>query len=347
MFWSELIVLLLLVITLHELGHSAVGCALGMKLRSFVAGPFQWSIREGKWTFKFNPVAILTPEGSVGVVPVTAEERQWRDVCMVAAGPLVNIAIGFVSLYIAFQAAPDAPIQVSGLVPLFGGYNLVTGLCNLIPLRTGNNYSDGARIYQILSRGPFFDLYRAISVVTSSLVSPLRPRDYDLHSIEQAATSAAQGVQLMLLHVFRCQYYLDRGMLPEAAEAITAAENIHHRESLDIPAELHTSFVFDAAYVKRNPVSAREWWERMEAKKPTRLNADYWLAHSALHWIEGDLDVANGSWLKGNAIAQQLPQAGGYDFDRYCFFLLRQAIDKSAVLEPSVPVQSILAEVLS
>jgi len=344
MFWSELILTIIVVVTLHELGHCVVGCALGMKLRSFVAGPFQWRIREGKWAFKFNPLAILTPEGAVGVVPISDVERRWRDVCMVAAGPLVNIATAIVTLYIAFRTASGAPLQMSGLTALFGGYSLITGVCNLIPLRVGNSYSDGARIYQILSRGPFADLHRALSVVTSSLVSPLRPRDYDLQSIERASASAAQGTQLLLLHAFRCQYYLDRGMLPEAAEAITAAENIYHKESLDIPAELHTSFVFDAAYAKRNPVSAREWWERMEAKKPTRVNADYWLAHSALHWIEGNLKAANESWRKGNVIAQQLPQAGAYDFDRHRCSLLRQAIDESEALRESILALPTLVE---
>ena len=54
------ILLTVLFITfVHELGHSAVGLALGMKLRAFVAGPLQWRVESGKWKFQFNIMAIL------------------------------------------------------------------------------------------------------------------------------------------------------------------------------------------------------------------------------------------------------------------------------------------------
>jgi hypothetical protein len=39
---------------LHETGHAVAGLALGMKLRAFVIGPFQWYICAGKWKFEFN-----------------------------------------------------------------------------------------------------------------------------------------------------------------------------------------------------------------------------------------------------------------------------------------------------
>src|SRR5260370_29005625 len=68
-------------------------------------------------------------------------------------------------------------------------------------------------------------------------------------------------------------------------------------------------------------------WEHLEAKKPTRFNVDYWLAKSALHWSEGRLQDANQSWEKADALAQQLPRAGAYDFDRHCCSLLRHALD--------------------
>ncbi len=69
----------------------------------------------------------------------------------------------------------------------------------------------------------------------------------------------------------------------------------------------------------------------METFHPTQRNWDYWLAHSALHWIEGDLVTANESWQKGSDLARKLPKTGGYEFDRHCFALLRQAMDEVPV----------------
>jgi hypothetical protein len=76
--------------------------------------------------------------------------------------------------------------------------------------------------------------------------------------------------------------------------------------------------------------SAHNWWTRMEARKPTRFNVDYWKAYSALCWIEGNRSEANEAWEKSNTLAQQLPKAGEYEFDRYCCSKLRQAMDEVA-----------------
>jgi hypothetical protein len=42
----------------------------------------------------------------------------------------------------------------------------------------------------------------------------------------------------------------------------------------------------------------------MEAKKPTHFGVDYWLAQSALFWIEGRIEEAREAWKKGNLLAQ-------------------------------------------
>jgi len=116
----------------------------------------------------------------------------------------------------------------------------------------------------------------------------------------------------------------------EAGEALKEAESIYHQSASDISAEIHKEFVFGNCYVRRDATAAREWWTRMEAKKPTRFNADYWRADSALHWIEGDLKGANEAWEKSNALAQQLPKAGAYEFERYCCSLLRKVLDEAS-----------------
>jgi hypothetical protein len=117
----------------------------------------------------------------------------------------------------------------------------------------------------------------------------------------------------------------------EAGQALMDAESIYHKSAADIPAELHTEFVFGNAYVRRDAAAAREWWTRMEAKKPTRFSEDYWRASSALHWIEGNLREANEAWEKCKVLAQELPEAGAYEFDRYCCLLLRRVLDEASV----------------
>jgi hypothetical protein len=157
----------------------------------------------------------------------------------------------------------------------------------------------------------------------------MRPREYDFKAIERARGVAVQGMQAMLLAIYAFCYFLDRGKMDEAAEALIEAESIYTKCAADVSAELQTIFVFGEAYVRRNPVAARTWWMKLQAKNPTQFNVDYWSALSALRWIEGDLKGANEDWERCETEAKRLPGAGAYEFDWYCCKLLRTAIDES------------------
>jgi hypothetical protein len=99
----------------------------------------------------------------------------------------------------------------------------------------------------------------------------------------------------------------------------------------DLPAELCLSFVYRVAFLRRDAAGARQWWERMEAKKPTHFGADYWLAQSALFWVEGRQEEAREAWNKGNVLVQKLPTAGDDEFDRYRCSLLHDCIESTGV----------------
>jgi hypothetical protein len=193
------------------------------------------------------------------------------------------------------------------------------------------SYSDGGRIYHLLNGGPLADLYRVMNLVGATLVTPLRPRDYDIDAIQRAEISFTQGMHALLLRLFASSYYLDHRMIPQAAQAVAEAERIQQESALDLPAELCMAFVFRTAFLRRDAADARQWWERMEAKKPTHFGVDYWLAQSALCWIEGRKAEASIAWEKGNQLAQQLPPAGDYEFDRYRCALLHDCIEKEEI----------------
>jgi hypothetical protein len=133
---------------------------------------------------------------------------------------------------------------------------------------------------------------------------------------------------MMWLYAF--SHSIDSGKTQEADDTLAQAELVCLQSAPNIPAELHTTFIFGNAIVRRDPIATRFWWNRMQAKNPTRFNADYWRAESALHWIEGNLDEANSAWEKSRALADQLPQAGAYDFSRHCCTLLKRELDLAA-----------------
>jgi hypothetical protein len=115
--------------------------------------------------------------------------------------------------------------------------------------------------------------------------------------------------------------------MSDASQALAEAEAVYLESASDIPAELCTPFIFGKAYLQHDAVGTRLWWERMEANKPVRPNADYWMAKSAFLWSEDRLNEAREAWEKGNALAQQLPKVGAYEVDRDYFALLHKELE--------------------
>jgi len=328
-FFHDLFLLLLLeilMVAVHEFGHAAAASVLGMKLRAFIVGPFQWRMREGHWEFRFALAGFLAIGGATAVAPTDANRPLWRDICMVSAGPVVSLAGGLAALAFTL-AAPGHGWQAEWLpLAFFATLSLFTGALNLIPFRTRAFYSDGARIVQLLSRGPWADLHRAFSTAAATTVTPLRPRDYDIDAILRAGSSISIGQQALHLRLLAASYYLDCGRTPEASRALAEAETIYQESASDIPAELHTPFIFGKA-LQHDPAGTRLWWERMQAKRPTRHNADYWIARSAFLWSEARIEEAREAWETGNALAQQLPHTGAYETDRDHFALLQRELE--------------------
>jgi hypothetical protein len=329
-FFRDLFLLLLLellMVAIHEFGHASVASVLDMKLCAFIVGPFQWRLREGKWEFRFILSGFLAIGGATAVAPTDPNRPLWRDISMVAAGPIVSLLSGLAALWFTLTA-PGHPWQQDWLpLAFFTTLSLLTAVLNLIPFRTKGFYSDGARISQLLSRGPWADLHRVFSAAAATTVTPLRPRDYDIAAIERAGSSILVGQQALHLRLLAASYYLDCGRIEDASEALADAETIYKESASDIPAELHTPFIFGKAYLQHDAEGTRLWWERMQAKHPTRHNADYWIAKSAFLWSEHRLKEAREAWEKGNTLVQQLPHSGAYETDRDQFALLQKELE--------------------
>jgi len=327
--WFLLLIVLayFIAVAVHECGHVAAGLALGMKLRGFVVGPFHWQIRRGEWEFRFEPTGVLSVDGAAGLVHTTIADWRWRDIYMTAAGPFASLLLGTAALWAALNAKGRPWERFWEILAYIGVISLVTFVVNLIPIRPEAHYSDGARILQLLSNGPWADVHRAFSMVTSSLVTPLRPKDFDLPTIQRAAGLVTRGREALLLRMFAYLHFLDCESIPEAVHAMQEAELIYEQSASDIPADLHLDFVFANALLRNDPMRARLWWERMESRKPRRNGADYELARSALAWAERRPEEAREAWVKADAAAQLLPKAGAYEFMRYRSRQLRQLLD--------------------
>ena len=333
--WIQWAVVILGVTFIHESAHALVGLAVGMKLRAFVIGPFQWRVVESRWTFEFRPTQMLAFSGAAGLPPTAPDQSRWNEVAMIAAGPFVNLLAGVVAAALAYSAEDYAWWRYWEFFALFATVSLVAGIVNLIPLQPNGLYSDGARIVQLFRHSPAADFTRVVKCVSSTVVSPRRPRDYDLAAMERASTHFSIGEQALLLRVWRCSCLLDRGELVLASEALAEAELVYRESATDISPDLHTGFIIKGIALGRDRAYIREWWASMEAKKPKTFNQDYWLAKSAFHWAENNIPAALEAWNTGQAYLEKLPDFGTYNYDRDRF-----ACVKDILASPTVEIRA-------
>jgi Zn-dependent protease len=329
-------------VALHECGHALAAACFNMKLLSFRVGPFEIRQRKQKWQFKFENSYWFG--GLVVVVPTNPAQPPWQDICMLAAGPAANLITGLIFLWAALRAKGTFYEPLWDILALAATYGIIIAVLNLIPVLTKRGfYSDGARILQLLTHSPMAEYHRLILRGQSTMVTALRPRDMDIDALQRvAATQFPQELRGLHLQLCAMQSHEDCGRLPEARVVLASADAIYRDFTIDMSAPLHTVFVTSHAWYNRDAAAARLWWDRMIekrklAKKPDDPDADYWLARTALLWIEGRRDDAEEAWQKAAAEVAQLPRFGAYDFMRDQCANLRRELDLSPSLSETPP----------
>jgi hypothetical protein len=310
---------------IHEMGHYAAGWASGMILRRFQVGPFQWAIRNGTWNFQFRMKEFYG--GAVGMVTSTLDNICGREAFMIMGGPVASLAVGAIATTAALAAKGHAWESCWAFLSMCAAMGWASFVTNLIPLKSAARYSDGAQLYQLLSGGEWAHFHIAFAMVASSLVTPIRPRDFNVSTINRAAGFITQGERGLLLRLFACIHYLDAGRVPEALASMQAAEDLYEQSAFEKPEDICAEFVFINAFHKRDLAAAELWWQRIESLEKTDRDADYWRARTALLLLKGDREEARAAWERGNALAKKLPSAGVYEGTRACFAKLQAALD--------------------
>lgn len=327
--WIQWFLVIALATLFHELGHALTGIALGMKLRAFVVGPFQFRVIEQRWKFAFRPMQLLAFSGAAGLTPVNPDESRWNEVAVIAAGPFVNLVTGIIAAALAYSALGAPWSFLWEYFALFATVSLIAGVVNLLPLRPEGLYSDGARILQIFRGGPLYDYQRAARIAQAGSVSSIRPRNYDIAVIERASAHFKTGEIGLLLHLWATEYYLDGGNLPDARAAFTRAEQVFKDSASEIRAGLHSCVVVNAAVTHLDAEATRSYWMAMQTKKIETLDTNYWQAKCAFHWAESRFDLAREAWNAGMQKLAGLPDVGGCNYDRDCHARLQGLIEAS------------------
>jgi hypothetical protein len=323
--WLEFLCAIYTGVLLHELGHFLAGRAADMSIRAVIVGPLAARIQGGRWRFRLNTGGFLGG-GAVSMVPLNLRHLRGRQFYMLAAGPVFSLLTGMVAIILAFEAPGTTWEGAWFFLALTGSICICDFVINLIPLRPEGLYSDGAQMFQLVKGGPWADAHLAFAMVGSSLVTPLRPSQYDLPLLERVARFHQSGKKGALVRLFIAMHHLETGRTEAAKEAWRAAELLDHEPSSDTSAE----FVFLEAALAEDFERASKWWQRVEAKGDSKHELDYWRGRTAVLWLERDFQGARLALEKADGFARRLPKAGAYEYDRWCLDLLRKKLAPTA-----------------
>jgi hypothetical protein len=319
----------------HELGHVAAGWVAGMSLRVFRVGPLKWSIQDGSWRFTFE-AAHLMGGGLAGMVSRDFSDASGRALTTLG-GPIGSFTIAVIAFVGAITSPGQAWEPVWSVFAFTATISALDLIVNMIPLRAESLYSDGAHFYQLMSKGPWARLDLACAMVASSLVTAVRPRDWDRELLLQAMKATARSERAILLRIYACMHHVDAGRIAAAVPCLEEAIHLYDGAVVKKPGDIYLEFAFYSAICKRDSTAADLWWTRWEALNLKDFNLEYWTTRTVVMWMRGQQEEAEESWRHGHAVALALPVAGAYEYDRWKCEHVRALIDSPAAsCEPSM-----------
>jgi hypothetical protein len=316
----------------HELGHLIAGWVSGERLRSFRAGPFRLERQNGRWRLNFQLSKFYV--GAVSMIQPDLRQMRSRHAFLIMGGPAASLLIGSVSIVFSLTAAGNPWEPYWGLITMIASVSIASFLANLILHKPEGPYSDRARLRQMVINGPWAQIHLAFATLATSSITPARPRDFDIRTIEHAAELISGSERALLLRLAACEHYLDSEQIPEALSSLRAAETLYEQCSFDEPAELCEEFTFINAFYKRDLDAAEMWWEQVELNRDIEIGVDYWRAWAALQLLRGETEDAREAVKHGFALLRHLPPSGMMDFTWSCFEQLRLEIDQPVSKTP-------------
>lgn len=253
--FSAFVVMLLLSILLHEVGHLLGGRLVGFHFVLLIVGPFKVQ-RIGQqlhygWNRQLNLAAGLSAS-----VPKDQRHLRRRMLMMVAGGPAISLLCSGLALYFVLRATAWPP----GLLLLFGAMNSAISLLTLLPLPTGGLASDGSRLLLLLRGRPAAARWCA-AVALSYTALNHRPRAWDRTLLDAALAVPDGSLDDVSAHFLAYYAALDCGDSASTARHLTYA--LTHRQAY--PPALQPALFLEAAYLaaqQGDATAGRVWLDQ-------------------------------------------------------------------------------------
>lgn len=255
---------LLLIVAIHEAGHTVAGYLAGFRLQHVSVGPLKlqrtpngWKALRSQNKF-FAGMSHGVPGPVLRDAPLSTVRR--GRAIRIAGGAVANVLTGLLALGVG---ALLTGTTVGAAAHLFGVASLVIGGINLIPFRTGSGLiTDGARLGPLLRGTPEAHRDIALATVRAEAYGGTRPSEWTPRWVERMLTPRDYGMTDGSTRMLAYRHALDAGRAEKACDHL--AEALHLLDRL--PEAQHGGLMVEAAYVEAahrgDAEKARAWLER-------------------------------------------------------------------------------------
>ncbi|MDQ3929346.1 MAG: hypothetical protein M3328_09385, partial [Chloroflexota bacterium] len=239
--------------------------------------------------------------GSILAVPKSKRNLRWRDLFVLAAGPLASLALCATSWWLIVKLAWQVEPAVLAYFRLQMVYSLFSLLMNGAPIRTVGKMSDGARIRMLLAGGPAAERWCALKALAGESKSGKRPREWDAECIRQATALPDGSFDDQGGNHLAFYWALDRGDVEGAGAYLDRLLAISDGRFMAMQPVISADAAFYHAYYRNDPATARGYLERIGDMLSNRFRYMQMRAEASVLLSEGKVDEARARAREGLA----------------------------------------------
>jgi hypothetical protein len=202
----------------HEAGHLTGGALAGFKPLIIAVWPIKLQWEASSWRVRWFHGSKLA--GFVSMDPRGASDLRKRMFFMVAAGPLGSGLTGMVAAGLAVLIQPVWSAWIIQELNLVAFWSFLTAVIGFLPIPNRYSVNDGMRLLKLLRGGVEADRYFTLVVLSTSLLSASRPREWRRDLVDRLPGPLDGSPDAILAQAIRYNFLLDSGDLEEAGQAL-------------------------------------------------------------------------------------------------------------------------------
>ena len=282
----------------HEAGHLIGGGLGGLRPLIIAVWPIKLQREASSWRVTYLRSNKLS--GFVSMDPGGESNLARRLLLMVVAGPLASSVVGAAAAGLVL-AAPVWNEWIIAELKLVAFWSFSFAVIGFIPIPSRHAVNDGMRLRMLLRRDEQADRFCVLMLLSASLLSGSRPRDWKKDLIDRLPGPLDGFPDALSAQTSRYNFFLDSGSLDEADSILDWIV------AQKLPGEARAIWSLEAAWFQARFRSdlqgARQWMEAAPTKVKTHDGrCALWKARAAIAFLEE-------RWVDAEAAVEQALKA--------------------------------------